>query len=365
MIIGIPKEVKIHESRVGLMPAAVNELTQRGHLVMVETNAGIGVDIQDADYTRVGATIVPDAESIFAKADMIIKVKDPVKSECRMLREGQILFTYLHLAALPVETELLMASGCTAIAYETVTDNHGRLPLLAPMSEVAGRMAIQAGAHALEKVRGGRGILLGGVPGVAPADVTVLGGGVVGSNAIRMAVGLEANVTVLDKSLDRLRALNQQYGSKLKTIYATRDAIYEHILNSSLIIGAALVPGDAAPKLVTREMLKEMRKGAVMVDVSIDQGGCFETSLPTTHEAPTFIIDDIVHYCVTNMPGAVPRTSTLALGNATLPFVIQLADNGLNALRTDINLKNGLNVYQGNITCAAVAKALQKEYVPF
>ncbi len=233
------------------------------------------------------------------------------------------------------------------------------------MSEVAGRMAIQAGAHALEKVRGGRGILLGGVPGVAPADVTVLGGGVVGSNAIRMAVGLEANVTVLDKSLDRLRALNQQYGSKLKTIYATRDAIYEHILNSSLIIGAALVPGDAAPKLVTREMLKEMRKGAVMVDVSIDQGGCFETSLPTTHEAPTFIIDDIVHYCVTNMPGAVPRTSTLALGNATLPFVIQLADNGLNALRTDINLKNGLNVYQGNITCAAVAKALQKEYVPF
>ncbi len=365
MIVGIPKEVKIHESRVGLVPAAVAELVDRGHEVLVETNAGVGVGIADADYERVGATIAQKPEQVFEKADLIVKVKDPLKSECKMLRKGQILFTYLHLAALPEETELLQKSGCAAIAYETVTDDKGGLPLLSPMSEVAGRMSIQAGAHALEKVRGGRGILLGGVPGVPSGDVMVLGGGVVGTNAIRMAMGLEANVTVLDKSLDRLRQLNQQYGSRLKTIYATKDSIREHVLNSSLIIGAILIPGAAATKLVTRDMLKDMRTGAVMVDVAIDQGGCFETSKPTTHEAPTYVIDDVVHYCVTNMPGAVPRTSTLALGNATLPFIIALADKGLNALLEDKHLLNGLNVYDGHITCPAVAKALNKECVAF
>lgn len=365
MLVGLPKEIKSHEYRVGMVASSVKELTTRGHQVIVETNAGIGIGVTDEDYRLAGAEIVATPEEVFARADMVIKVKEPQAHECRMLREGQVLFTYLHLAADQEQTELLMASGATAIAYETVTDRFGGLPLLSPMSEVAGRMSIQAGAHCLEKAQNGRGVLLGGVPGVEPAHVVVIGGGVVGTNAIRMAMGMEAQVTVIDRSLNRLRELDLQFGSRLNTIYSTTFAIEEYVADADLVVGAVLIPGAAAPKLVTKEMIASMRPGAVVVDVAIDQGGCFETSRPTTHEHPTYEVDGVVHYCVTNMPGAVPRTSTMALKNATLPFVLELADKGYKkALQDDPHLLNGLNVYQGQLTNQPVAEALNKNYQP-
>ncbi|MGD9592497.1 MAG: alanine dehydrogenase [Candidatus Berkiella sp.] len=366
MRVGVPKEIKNHEYRVGLVPSSVKELVSNGHEVFVESNAGIGIDISDDDYRQAGAFIVETAAEIFATADMIVKVKEPQPSECAMLREGQVIFTYLHLAPDPEQAKLLLESGCIAIAYETVTDDQGRLPLLAPMSEVAGRMSVQAGAHALEKAQGGRGVLLGGVPGVAPAHVVILGAGVVGTNALRMALGCEAEVTVLDKSLNRLRELDFQYGASLHTIYATQDAIERYMPRADLVIGAVLVPGGSAPKLVTRNMLSHMKPGAVLVDVSIDQGGCFETSMPTTHAQPTYTVDGIVHYCVANMPGGVPRTSSFALNNATLRNVVELANKGYKrTLLEDANLRNGLNVHKGKITYAAVAQALgYKNYSP-
>lgn len=365
MLIGVPKEIKNNEYRVGLVPSSVRELVHHGHQVMVEHDAGRGIGIDDAAFEQVGATIVNSAADIFKKADLIVKVKEPQAAECRQLRKDQILFTYLHLAPDPEQTRLLQESGCIAIAYETVTNKLGGLPLLAPMSEVAGRMAIQAGATSLEITNKGSGILLGGVPGVAPAKVVVLGGGVVGTNSIRMAMGLGARVIVIDKSLDRLNQLDLLFGSKIITIYSTTDAIERHVLTADLVIGAVLVPGDSAPRLVTRAMLKDMRPGSVIVDVSIDQGGCFETSRATTHQDPTYIVDGIVHYCVSNMPGAVPRTSTFALNNATLPFILALADKGCKtALLQDPHLMNGLNVFHGKLTHKAVAHALKQEYVP-
>lgn len=364
MIIGVPKEVKNHEYRVGLVPSSIRELILNGHQVIVETGAGIGIGISDADYEEAGAKIVLTAEEVFRQAELIIKVKEPQLQECKLLHKGQILFTYLHLAPDPAQAELLLKSGCTAIAYETVTDNQGGLPLLSPMSEVAGRMSIQAGAHCLEKAQGGNGILLGGVPGVAPANVVVIGGGVVGTNAARMAMGMEANVVVIDKSLRRLKELDFQFGSKLHTVYATRDAIEKSVMDADLVIGAVLVPGAAAPKLVTREILRKMRPGSVVVDVAIDQGGCFETSHPTTHTHPTYVVDGIIHYCVTNMPGGVARTATFALNNATLPFILALANKGLQrALRDDKHLLEGLNVHEGKLTHAAVANALGAPYI--
>lgn len=365
MLVGVPKEIKNHEYRVGMVPASVRELVLHGHQVMVESDAGKGISISDADYEAAGATVVKTAEEIFSKAELIVKVKEPQPQECKRLHKGQTLFTYLHLAPDLEQTELLLASGCTAIAYETVTDNLGGLPLLSPMSEVAGRMSIQAGAHCLEKAQNGSGVLLGGVPGVTAAKVVVIGGGVVGTNAIRMAMGIEAYVTVLDKSLKRLRELDFQFGSKLNTIYATRDAIEKYVLEADLVIGAVLVPGGAAPKLVSHDMVRKMRPGSVVVDVAIDQGGCFETSKPTTHANPTYIIDHIVHYCVANMPGAVARTSTFALNNATLPFTLALANKGTKvALLSDKYLLDGLNVHEGKLTYQAVAMALNKDYVP-
>jgi alanine dehydrogenase len=359
MLIGVPKEIKNHEYRVGLTPASVRELIHHGHTAVVERNAGAGIGCADADYAAAGAEIVDSAEAVFARAEMIVKVKEPQPQECRQLREGQLLFTYLHLAPDPQQTELLLASGCTAIAYETVTDARGGLPLLAPMSEVAGRLSVQAGAHCLEKAQGGSGVLLGGVPGVASGKVVVIGGGVVGTNAIRMALGLEAQVTVLDRSLPRLTQLDEQFGQRLNTLYSTRETLEQAVLDADLVIGAVLVPGAAAPKLVTRDMLSRMRPGSVLVDVAIDQGGCFETSRATTHAEPTFVVDDVVHYCVANMPGGVARTSTFALNNATLPFALALADKGWKqALRDDTHLRNGLNVHAGQLTCAAVGKAL-------
>lgn len=365
MLIGVPKEIKNNEFRVGLVPSSVRELVGNGHEVIIQHDAGIGIGIDDATFEHSGAKIVDTAEEIFQKADMIVKVKEPQPQECRMLREGQLLFTYLHLAPDPEQANLLKESGCIAIAYETVTNKLGGLPLLAPMSEVAGRMAIQAGATSLEITNKGSGILLGGVPGVAPAKVVVLGGGVVGTNSVRMAMGMGARVVVVDKSLDRLNQLDLQFGSRIMTIYSTADAVERHVLTADLVIGAVLIPGGSAPRLVTRSMLKHMRPGSVIVDVSIDQGGCFETSRPTTHQNPTYIIDGVVHYCVSNMPGAVPRTSTFALNNATLPFVLALANHGYKkALNQDQHLLNGLNVYQGKFTHKAVANALQQEYTP-
>lgn len=365
MIIGLPKEIKNHEYRVGMVPSSVMELVNRGHHVIVEKHAGAAIGFDDEAYRVAGAEIAASAEEVFARSEMIIKVKEPQPAECKMLREGQILFTYLHLAPDPMQAELLLASGAIAIAYETVTDRFGGLPLLSPMSEVAGRMSIQAGAHSLEKAQSGSGILLGGVPGVAPANVIVIGGGVVGTNAIRVAVGMEANVTVIDRSLNRLRELDLQFGASLNTLYATTHSIAESVKNADLVIGAVLVPGAAAPRLVTREMLRTMRKGSVVVDVAIDQGGCFESSRPTTHQDPTYTEEGIVHYCVANMPGAVPRTSTFALNNATLPFIIALADKGYKqALADDMHLLNGLNVYRGQITNSAVAEALNKPFIP-
>lgn len=365
MRIGVPKEIKNHEYRVGLVPSSVRELVSHGHEVVVETHAGYGIGLDDADYQAAGATILPSAEEVFATADMIVKVKEPQPAEIARLRPGQILFTYLHLAPDAEQTRGLIDSGCIAIAYETVTDAHGRLPLLAPMSEVAGRMSIQAGAHCLEKAQGGNGMLLGGVPGVAAANVVILGGGVVGTNAARMAMGLEAKVTILDKSLHRLYELDMQFGPTLNTIFSTRDAVEEYVLQADLVIGAVLVPGAAAPKLVTREMVSRMKRGSVLVDVAIDQGGCFETSKPTTHAEPTYIVDEVVHYCVANMPGGVARTSTFALNNATLPFTLALADKGWRqALYDDAFLKEGLNVHEGRVTYKAVADAHGVPYTP-
>ncbi|RED47688.1 alanine dehydrogenase [Aestuariispira insulae] len=363
MFIGVPKEIKNNEFRVGMTPTSVREVVARGHKVVVETNAGIGIGCTDEDYIKVGATIAQTAEEIFASAEMIVKVKEPQPVECKMLREGQLLFTYLHLAPDPTQTELLQESGCTAIAYETITDAKGGLPLLAPMSEVAGRMSIQVGAVALQKANGGLGTLLGGVPGVAPGKVVVIGGGVVGLNAARMAIGLGADVTVLDRSLPRLAYIDDVFGPRLKTQYATIDATEELVLQADLVVGAVLVPGAAAPKLIKKAQLSQMKPGAVLVDVAIDQGGCFETSKATTHAEPTYVVDDIVHYCVANMPGAVARTSTFALNNATLPFTLALADKGWKqACADDAHLLNGLNVHAGQITYEAVSEALGKEF---
>jgi alanine dehydrogenase len=365
MLIGVPKEIKNNEYRVGLVPSSVRELATHGHQVIVQRGAGAGIGFGDEAFQNVGATMVDAAEEIFARAEMIIKVKEPQHSECKLLREGQVLFTYLHLAPDPEQARLLQESGCVAIAYETVTSARGGLPLLAPMSEVAGRMAIQAGATSLEVIHGGSGMLLGGVPGVAPAKVVVLGGGVVGTNSVRVAMGMGAHVVVIDKSLERLYQLDLQFGSKINTIYSTTDAIEQHISNADLVVGAVLVPGGSAPKLVTHGMLSHMRPGSVIVDVSIDQGGCFATSKPTTHQDPTYLVDGVVHYCVSNMPGAVPRTSTFALNNATLPFVLALANQGYKeAMRHDVHLLNGLNVCHGKLTYKAVALALKKPYTP-
>ena len=365
MLIGVPGEIKVHEYRVGLTPAGVRELRAHGHEVLVQARAGVGIGIADAQYVAAGAEIVATAEELFARAAMIVKVKEPQPVECARLREDQLLFTYLHLAPDPAQTRALLASGCIAIAYETVTDGHGGLPLLAPMSEVAGRMAIQAGAHAMEKAAGGNGVLLGGVPGVAPAEVVVIGGGVVGTNAARIAVGMGASVTILDRSLPRLGWLDTVFDGRLRTLYSTRDALDNAVTHADLVIGAVLVPGAAAPKLVTREMLTRMRSGAVIVDVAIDQGGCFETSRATTHQNPTYVEEGIVHYCVANMPGGVARTSTFALTNATLPFVLALADRGYRkAMLDDANLREGLNIHRGQLTCKPVAEALGIDYVP-
>jgi alanine dehydrogenase len=357
--IGVPKEVKNFEQRVSLTPAGVRELTLLGHQVLVERNAASGIGISDDDYRAVGADVVDSAAEVFAGADLIVKVKEPQPEEIARLRAGQVLFTYLHLAADKAQTEGLMRSGATCIAYETVTDARGALPLLSPMSEVAGRMSIQVGAHCLEKEQGGAGILLGGVPGVPPANVVVLGGGVSGTNAARMAVGLEANVTIIDQSLPRLKELDLQFGPRAKTLFATALAIETAVLAADLVIGAVLVPGAMAPRLVSREMVRAMRPGSVLVDIAIDQGGCFATSKPTTHSAPTFVDEGIVHYCVTNMPGAVARTSTFALEHATLPFVIALAKKGWHqALGDDPHLAHGLMVHAGKVMHAAVAEQL-------
>ncbi|MEX0809300.1 MAG: alanine dehydrogenase [Dongiaceae bacterium] len=359
MLIGVPKEIKVHEYRVGLVPGSVRELVHHGHKVLVETGAGMGIGFTDADYRAAGAAIAKDAKEVFAKAEMIVKVKEPQLSEYTQLRKGQILFTYLHLAPDPKQTRGLLKSGVTGIAYETVTDRFGGLPLLAPMSEVAGRMSIQVGAFYLQKEPGGSGVLLGGVPGVAPGKVLILGGGVSGTHAAKMAVGLGANVTVLDRSPVRLRELDDIFMGRTNNIYSTVDAIDRLVADSDLVIGAVLIPGAAAPKLVTRKHLKTMRPGSVLVDISIDQGGCFETSHATTHSKPIFVVDGIVHYCVANMPGAVARTSTFALNNATLPFTLALANKGYRkALTDDAHLLNGLNVYEGKITCEPVARAL-------
>jgi alanine dehydrogenase len=358
MRVGVPKEIKSNENRVGLTVPSVRELVAHGHEVVVETRAGYGSGFDDEHYRAVGARIAGSAAEVFAGADMIVKVKEPQPAEIKLLGPQHTLFTYLHLAPDPVQTKGLIDSGCTAIAYETVTSPGGGLPLLAPMSEVAGRMAIQVGAHCLEKRQGGAGVLLGGVPGVPAAKVVILGGGIAGTNAARMAMGVEAHVIVIDKSLPRLYELDLQFGSRLHTIFSTRDAIEKHVLEADLVVGAVLLPGGKAPKLVTREMVAKMRRGAVIVDISIDQGGCCETSRPTTHDNPTYVVDEVVHYCVTNMPGAVARTSTFALNNATLPFVLALADKGAKAaLGADAHLRNGLNVHRGKLTMPAVAQA--------
>ena len=365
MLIGVPKETKAHENRVGLTPPSVREIAARGHRVIVERDAARAIGFDDMDYEAAGAEIVDPATEIFDRAELVVKVKEPQPSEIALLREEQILFTYLHLAPDPEQTQGLLDSGCSAIAYETVTDARGRLPLLAPMSEVAGRMAVHAGATCLEIAHGGRGVLIGGVPGVAPGKVVVIGGGVVGSNALFVATGMGGSVTVIDRDLYRLAELDGQYKSLITTRYSNRTSIEEEVLGADLVIGAALVPGARAPKLLTADMVREMKRGAVIVDVAIDQGGCCETSRPTTHDKPTYIVDEVVHYCVTNMPGAMARTSTLALNNATLPFVVRLADLGLaNALKADGHLMAGLNVHAGALTCKAVADAQNRGFTP-
>lgn len=365
MLIGVPKEIKNHEYRVGLTPASAQELVKHGHEVVIETNAGAGIGFDNEDYVAAGARICDSAAEIFASVDMIIKVKEPQPDECKMLRQGQILYTYLHLAPDPDQTTALIKSGATCIAYETVTDYSGGLPLLAPMSEVAGRLAPQAGAHVLEKAQGGRGVLLGGVPGVEPGKVTVIGGGIVGHNAASIAVGMGADVTILDRSVDRLRWLDNHYQGRVKCVYSTAAAIEAHSLASDMVIGAVLIPGAAAPKLLTRDIISRMKQGSVVVDVAIDQGGCFETSKATTHAEPTYVVDGVVHYCVANMPGAVARTSTMALNNATLPFALAIANKGAKqALLDDEHLGNGLNVHNGKVTYKAVCDALGHSYTP-
>ena len=363
MLIGVPKEIKNHEYRVGLTPAGVRELTGAGHDVVVETNAGLAIGLDNAQYESAGAKILDTAEAVFEQAEMIVKVKEPQAIERARLQPHHLLFTYLHLAPDPDQTKDLINSGATCIAYETITSDSGALPLLKPMSQVAGRMSIQAGATALEKSHGGKGLLLGGVPGVKPAKVVVLGGGVVGFNAAQMAVGLQADVTIFDKNPATLEALSNHFGSTAKTLYSTKTTLEEALLTADLVIGAVLVPGAAAPKLVTRNMISQMAPGTVLVDVAIDQGGCFETSKPTTHAEPTYIVDDVVHYCVANMPGGVAKTSTYALNNATLPFILSLADRGWQtALQQDKHLLNGLNVWNGKVTNQPVAEALGYEF---
>jgi alanine dehydrogenase len=364
MLVGVPKEIKTHEYRVGLTPTSVRELVRAGAQVLVEKNAGLGIGIDDDGYRAAGATIAANADEVYSSADLIVKVKEPQPEECLKLKENQTLFTYLHLAPDPYQAKLLKASGCTAIAYETVTQMDGGLPLLTPMSQVAGRMSIQAGAHCLEKAQGGSGVLLGGVPGVEPGHVVIIGGGVVGTHAAEMALGLGASVTVLDKSLNRIQQLQAQFGARLNTIYATHESIEQYVIQADLVVGAVLIPGAAAPKLITRNLLKKMRPGSVVVDVAIDQGGCMETSRPTTHHEPTYVMEGIIHYCVANMPGAVPRTSTFALNNATLPFTLSLVTKGVHkALTADRHFLNGLNVHQGKITCEPVAKELGDDFI--
>ena len=365
MLIGVPKEIKNHEYRVGMTPASVRELNDSGHLVMVETLAGNGIGSSNEDYIAAGAEIVNSASEIYARAEMIVKVKEPQAAERAMLRPQQLLFTYLHLAPDAEQTHDLIASGATCIAYETITSAQGGLPLLAPMSEVAGRMSIQAGAHVLEKAQGGRGMLLGGVPGVAPAKVVIIGGGVVGSNAAQMALGARAQVTVLDRSTQALARLDKEFNGAVKTVYSTQDSLEEYVLDADLVIGGVLIPGAAAPKLVTKAMVKAMKMGSVLVDVAIDQGGCFATSKATTHEDPTYVVDGVVHYCVANMPGGVAMTSTYALNNATLPYIMKLANVGWKkALQQDVHFLAGLNVHAGKVTNKHVAEALGYDYVP-
>ena len=363
MRIGVPKEVKVGEFRVGMTPASIREALRHGHTVLVEANAGIGIGATDQDYEKAGATIAPDAATVWREAELVVKVKEPQPDERAQLHPGQTLFTYLHLAPDPRQTKDLMDSDACCIAYETVTSagpgsGSGELPLLHPMSEVAGRMSVQVAAHALEREAGGRGVLLGGVPGVAPAKVTIIGGGTVGANAALMAIGSGAEVVILDKNNTTLRGLNARFGARIKTIYSNADTLEEHVLSADVVIGGVLIPGAAAPKLVTEDMIKAMRAGSVVVDVAIDQGGCFTTSHGTSHAAPTYVLHDVVHYAVTNMPGAVPHTSTYALGNATLPYILAIADKGpRQAMRDDPDLRNGLNVCDGKITCRAVAEA--------
>jgi alanine dehydrogenase len=364
MRIGVPKEIKNHEYRVGLVPSSVQELVHNGHQVMVQKDAGIGAGLTDDDYIAAGATIVDSADQIFAEADMIVKVKEPLAVERKKLRKGQILFTYLHLAPDAEQTHDLIASGAICIAYETVTSPNGSLPLLTPMSEVAGRLAPQVGAHSLEKAQGGRGVLLGGVPGVPAAEVVILGGGVSGTHAATIAVGMGAQVTVVDRSAEALKRLATQFGTSISTVFSTRSAIEELVRRADLLIGTVLVPGAAAPKLVTHDMVRTMKPGSVIVDVAIDQGGCVETSHATTHSDPTYVVDGVVHYCVANMPGAVARTSTFALNSVTLPFTLALANHGWKkALAQDVHLRNGLNVIEGKVVCEPVAQAHNLPYV--
>jgi alanine dehydrogenase len=364
MIVGVPKEIKVREYRVGLVPSSVRELTAKGHRVLVETNAGQGIGMPDAAYEAAGAVVVRTAAEVYAQAELVVKVKEPLAPERKQLRPGQVLFTYLHLAPDREQAEDLVKSGATCIAYETVTSPTGGLPLLAPMSEVAGRMAIQAGAYFLEKAHGGLGVLLGGVPGVDPAKVVVLGGGVVGTHAVAIALGMGAEVWVLDRNTEVLRGLWKQFGRPLNTVFSTRDAIERHCTSADLVVGGVLIPGAEAPKLVTADIVKKMKPGSVIVDVAIDQGGCCETSRPTTHDEPTYVVDGVIHYCVANMPGGVPRTSTFALNNATLPYVLALADKGFRkALEDDRHLLEGLNVHRRQVTHRAVARALGLEFV--
>jgi len=365
MLIGVPKEIKNHEYRVGMSPASVREAVAHGHAVMVETKAGEGIGATDEVYETAGATVVESAAEVFAEAEIVVKVKEPQAVERAQLREGQVLYTYLHLAPDPEQTRELVDSGAICVAYETVTSPQGGLPLLAPMSKVAGRMSIQAAAYCLEHPHGGLGMLLGGVPGVDPAKVVILGAGVVGTHAAHMAVGLGADVWVLDRSMQALDHHWEQFGRSTNSVFSTADALEQHVLEADVVIGGVLIPGDTAPKLVTAEMVRDMKPGAVIVDVAIDQGGCCETSKPTTHDNPTYVVDNVVHYCVANMPGGVPRTSTYALNNATLPYLLTLADKGFRqAMLDDEHLRNGLNVFEGKVTCEVVAQDLGYDYVP-
>lgn len=365
MLIGIPKEIKNHEYRVSVSPQGARELIHHGHQVIIQKDAGHAIGFDDVQYQAVGALVVSSAAEVYSRAEMIVKVKEPQAEECQMIKDGQIVFCYLHLAADHRMAEQLINANCIAIAYETVTGEDGTLPLLAPMSEVAGRMSIQAGAHCLEKARGGRGVMLGGVPGVSPGKVVIIGGGVVGANAAMVAVGMGAKVTIFDKSLKRLRELEWKFGNAVNNIYATVDAIEEYVSKADLVIGAVLIPGAAAPKVITTELVKGMQRGAVIVDVAIDQGGCVETSRPTTHADPTYIEHGIVHYCVTNIPSAVARTATKALENSTLPYILSLANKGYRAaLKEDIHFRNGLNLCRGRITHEAVAHELNHAFVP-